>query len=79
MFRKDLIDMLLENAMTVSQIARLVDESPWLKGSKRRAIWAGAMPMPESSTRPRSGHRCVGRPSSRRRGTSREPSSRTSS
>jgi len=28
MFRKNLIDMLLGNPMTVSQIARLVDESP---------------------------------------------------
>ncbi len=28
MFRKDLIDMLLGNAMTASQIGRLVDESP---------------------------------------------------
>jgi predicted Zn-ribbon and HTH transcriptional regulator len=28
MFRKDLIEMLLGNPMTVSQIARLVDESP---------------------------------------------------
>ena len=28
MFRKDLIDMLLGNPMTVSQIAQLVDESP---------------------------------------------------
>lgn len=28
MFRKDLIDMLLGNAMTASQIARLVGESP---------------------------------------------------
>ena len=28
MFRKDLIDMLLGNPMTVSQIARLEDESP---------------------------------------------------
>ena len=28
MFRKDPIDMLLGNPMTVSQIARLVDESP---------------------------------------------------
>jgi len=28
MFRKDLMDMLLGNAMAVSQIARLVDESP---------------------------------------------------
>jgi len=28
MFRKDLIDMLLGNPLTVSQIARLVDESP---------------------------------------------------
>lgn len=28
MFRKDLIEMLLGNPITVSQIARLVDESP---------------------------------------------------
>jgi transcriptional regulator len=28
MFRKDLIEMLLGNPMTVSQVARLVDESP---------------------------------------------------
>ena len=28
MFGKNLIDMLLDNAMTVSQIAQLVDESP---------------------------------------------------
>jgi transcriptional regulator len=28
MFRKDLIEMLVGNPMTVSQIARLVDESP---------------------------------------------------
>lgn len=28
MFRKDLIDILLGNPLTVSQIARLVDESP---------------------------------------------------
>ena len=28
MFRKDLIDMLLGNPMTVTRIARLVDESP---------------------------------------------------
>jgi transcriptional regulator len=28
MFRKDLIEMLLGNPVTVSQIARLVDESP---------------------------------------------------
>ena len=28
MFRKDLIEMLRDNSMTVSQIARLVDESP---------------------------------------------------
>jgi predicted Zn-ribbon and HTH transcriptional regulator len=28
MFRKNLIDMLLGNPLTVSQIARLVDESP---------------------------------------------------
>jgi predicted Zn-ribbon and HTH transcriptional regulator len=28
MFRKDLIDLLLDNLMTVTQIARKVDESP---------------------------------------------------